>query len=250
MRGMRAATLSWTIRRFGEIGSTMDAARSLAEQGAPHGTVVLAESQRTGRGRSGRSWISPPGNLHTTLILRPECDARRSPEIGFVIAVALAQAVDELAGPGTALKWPNDVLRGGAKLAGILLERLDDGAILAGVGANLRSAPADMPYPVTSLSEQGCDAGPESLLDALLRRAEVGWSAWRKLGFAHVLADWARFGPPVGSELKVRLNERVSAGRFAGLSDDGSLLLDGPEGRQRFVAGEVLLPDKAISHGA
>ena len=229
------------IHRFAEIGSTMDVARTLAEDGAAHGTVVTARIQTGGRGRSGRPWSSPAGNLYATVILRPAGDARRAPELGFVCALAVAEAVDALAGPGTHLKWPNDALRGGAKLAGILLERLGDGAVLAGIGINVASHPEDTPYAVTSLHALGCPAGPDAMLDALLDRLAVGWTAWEVDGFAAVLRRWRVRGPVVGTPLRVRLETGVVTGSFAGLGPDGALVLETQTGRRTLVAGDVLL---------
>lgn len=234
---------AWTprIHRFGELASTMDAARRMAEAGAPHGTTVTARSQTGGRGRSGRVWVSPAGNLHATILLRPDGDARRAPELGFVVALAAAEAVDRLAGPGTALKWPNDLLRDGAKLAGILLERLDDGAVLAGIGINVAHRPEAMPYPVTSLRGLGCDADADAVLDALLGRLGAGWTDWQAQGFAAVLARWRVRGPAPGAPLRVRLGADLVAGAFAGLGPDGSLLLETAAGPRSLVAGDVLL---------
>ncbi len=227
-------------RRLGAVGSTMDEARALAEAGAAHGTVVSAATQHAGRGRSGRTWASPPGNLHATIVLRPAGGPQLAPQLGFVVALAVAEAVDRLAGPGTALKWPNDVLRGGAKLAGILLERMADGVVLAGLGANVRHVPPDMPYPVTSLSALGCPAGMDDLLIAIMEQMEQGWAAWQAEGFGPVLARWSARGPAAGAPLRVRLGTVSVDGRFAGLRADGALLLDVAGVRRAIVAGDVL----------
>ena len=221
VHGLRPLSWQAAWRRLGAVGSTMDEARALAEAGAVHGMVVSADTQRAGRGRSGRVWASPPGNLHATVVLRPGGEPQRAPQLGFVVAL------DRLAGAGTALKWPNDVLRDGAKLAGILLERLENGAVLAGIGANVRHVPPDMPYPVTSLAALGCPAGPEELLGAVMERLEQGWAAWQAGGLAPVLARWSARGPAPGVCLRVRVGAAVLRGRFAGLRQDGALLLEG-----------------------
>ena len=238
------------LHRLDTVVSTMDEARLLAFGGAPHGSAVVARVQLGGRGRMGRVWVSPPGNLYLTAVLRPGGSPRLAPELGFVAAVAVAEAVDRLLGPGTELKWPNDVLRGGAKLAGILLERLEDGTVLAGIGANVRHAPPDMPYPVTSLAALGCTAEPDDLLDAVLERLEAGWSDWRRAGFGCVLRRWAARGPAPGAALAIRLGETQMEGRFAGLAEDGALLLDTPGGRRSFVAGDVLPAVSLASYGS
>ncbi len=229
------------IHRLDEVGSTMDVARDLALDGAPHGTVVTARLQTGGRGRSGRHWSSPAGNMYATTILRPAQDARRAPELGFVCALAVAEAVDALAGPGTMLKWPNDALREGAKVAGILLERLNDGAVLAGIGINVAHQPENTPYPTTSLRALGCAAEPDAMLDALLDHLARGWDAWETDGFGPVLARWRSRGPALGAPLRVRLESGVVTGAFAGLGPDGTLLLDTDTGRRALVAGDVLL---------
>ena len=218
----------------------MDEARRLAEAGALHGTTVLAAVQTAGRGRHGRNWVSQPGNLLATIVLRPGGRASDAPQLGFVVALAVAETVDALAGPGTRLKWPNDVMRGGAKLAGILLERLDDGAVLAGIGMNLRHAPEGMDYPVASLAQLGCDAGPEDVLPVLLARLQAEWALWLADGFAAVLRRWAARGPELGAQLRVRLDSGVTSGEFAGLGPDGSLRLRVNGAVRVVVAGDVL----------
>ena len=229
------------VHWFDTVESTMDEARTLALAGVVQGTAAIARVQRAGRGRNGRTWVSPPGNLHATVVLRPGGEARRAPELGFVTALAVAEAVDAVAGCRTTLKWPNDVLCGGAKLAGILMERLEDGAVLAGIGINLAHCPPGLPYPVTSLSLLGCAAGPDAVLSAVLERLAAGCAAWQADGFAAVLARWAARGPARGDALQVRLGERQLVGSFAGLAPDGALLLDTRAGQQRVVAGEVLM---------
>ena len=229
------------IQRLDEVGSTMDAARHLAESGAPHGSAVQARVQTGGRGRSGRPWISPPGNLHATVVLRPGIPLRRVAELGFVCAVAVADAVDRLAGAGTALKWPNDVLRQGAKLAGLLLERLEDGTVLFGLGMNVAHRPRGMPYPVTSLHALGCSAGTDAVLDAVLAELAATWAEWQDTGFAPVLARWRQRGPAPGAPLQVRQGDALVSGVFAGLSPEGALLLDTAAGRRTLLAGDVLL---------
>ena len=227
------------VHRFGAVGSTMDEARLLASQGASHGTAVIAAEQGAGRGRSGRVWVSPPGNLHATVILRPGVAAHDAPQLAFVTALAVAEAVDRLAGPPTTLKWPNDVMRQGAKLAGILLECVEGGAVLAGIGMNVRHTPPGMPYPVASLASLGYGGDPAAVLGTVMEslRAEVG--VWREHGFGRVLDRWAGRGPAPGTQLVVRLGGHTEAGRFAGLRADGALLLDTSSGRRAVIAGDV-----------
>ena len=229
----------WTdlVHRLDTVGSTMEDARRLAP--LAHGTVVMAQAQQGGRGRAGRAWVSPPGNLHATVVLHAGADMRQGSQLSFVVANAVAHAVDRLVGPGTALKWPNDVLRGGAKLAGILLERDEGGTLLAGIGMNVAHTPPGMPYTVTSLAALGSDASVDAALDGVMAALRMEWDIWRTAGFAAVLDRWGARGPALGSALVAQLGAERVPGRFAGLRDDGALLLDTPTGRRVVVAGDV-----------
>ena len=133
------------------------------------------------------------------------------------------------------------MLRGGAKLAGVLLERLEHGAVLAGIGLNIRHAPADAPYPVTTLAAEGFDPAPETVLGEILASLEAGWAAWQVTGLASVLGHWSQRGPALHSPMRVRLPSGVLQGSFAGLGPAGSLLLDTADGRRTLMAGDVLV---------
>ena len=228
------------LHRKDSVGSTSDEARQLAAAGAPHGTAVLALEQTAGRGRQGRVWISPPGNLHLSVVLRPGVAQRRLPELSLVAAVAVADAVDSLLGQAAArLKWPNDVLVAGAKLAGLLLERFDD-AVILGVGMNLAHSPPDLPYPVTALTSCGVSTEPEAAAAAVLAGLDARLDEWQRQGFAATITAWMQRGPGLGAAVQARQGTTWISGSFAGLDGDGALLLDGPSGRQRIIAGEVL----------
>ena len=225
------------VQRHARLGSTNDEALRQARDGAPGGTVVVAARQDAGRGRQGRNWASPPGNLHASFLLRPAVPPARAAEIGFVAALAVAGALDGFV-PGARLKWPNDVLLGGAKVAGILSERVD-AAVVVGIGVNVAHAPPAMPYPVASLAGHGATATVDAVLAALVAQMEQGLARWEANGFAAVRDAWLQRGPALGQALQARLGARTLAGSFAGLDVDGALLLDTPGGRRRVVAGDV-----------
>ena len=235
------------LHRFATVGSTNDEARRLARDGAPEGTLVWAAAQSAGRGRRGHLWQSPPGNLYLSLVMRPEAPAARAPQLGFVAALALGDALDQLAGPGLQLrfKWPNDVLINGGKLAGILLESEMAAAggldfVIIGIGVNLVSAPRDLEYPATSLADQDVSGiTPVSLLEALAAHFIVSVERWRNEGFAPVRAAWLRRASGIGEAIRVRLERLTIDGRFLDLDYDGALVLDGKDGPRRIAAGEV-----------
>lgn len=231
----------WTLRTLASVGSTNDEAMRLAEAGAGEGTVVWAHEQTGGRGRRGRLWASPVGNLYTSTVLRPDCAAMRAAELGFVAALAVADLVPA-DGRGVRLKWPNDVLIDGGKVAGILLESAIGGDgraqhVVAGIGVNVAFAPElpDMRYPGATLGGT-VEAALSGLAAALERRLRQ----WRRDGFAAVRADWLDRAGPLGAEVDVRLGSGLVRGRFAGLDGEGALLLDTLDGPRKIISGELL----------
>jgi BirA family biotin operon repressor/biotin-[acetyl-CoA-carboxylase] ligase len=230
----------WRLVALQSAGSTNDEAARLAEAGASEGTVVWAREQTGGRGRRGRSWASPPGNLYSSTILRPECPAARAAELGFVAALAVADMVP--ADREVRVKWPNDVLVDGGKVAGILPESsiAADGRaehVVLGIGVNVGFAPnlPEMRYPGACLGGT-VEAALEALTAALSRRL----TQWRRDGFAAVRAEWLAKAGPLGLEVDVRLGDELVRGRFAGMDGEGALLLDTATGSRRIVAGELL----------
>jgi BirA family biotin operon repressor/biotin-[acetyl-CoA-carboxylase] ligase len=230
----------WALVALDSVGSTNDEAARLADAGAPEGTVVWSREQTGGRGRRGRVWASPVGNLYTSTILRPDCAAARAAELGFVAALAVADIVPP--GRQVRLKWPNDVLVDGGKIAGILLESAiaQTGQVqhvVAGIGVNVGFAPQlpEMRYPGAALGGT-VEAALEKLMAALAARL----AEWRREGFETVRSAWLAKAGPLGAEVDVRLGEELVRGRFAGLDREGALLLDTAAGPRKIVSGELL----------
>ena len=215
--------------------------------------MVLAGEQLRGRGRHGRAWSSPPGNLYASLLLRPEGTLAEAAQLSLVASLALAEALIPLAPPGAdvRVKWPNDVLVRGAKVAGLLLESAaaaDErvGWLIIGSGVNIASAPVGTPYPATALRHEGFP--PITALDLLARYLNMldGWLArWRAGGFAAVRPAWLALGSGVGDRVRLRLGREEVAGRFLDVTDQGALLVaqDGARRRQ-ITAGELLFVDR------
>lgn len=243
------------LRRFVEIDSTNEEARRIGDAGAEQGPLwIVAERQTAGRGRRGRTWVSPAGNFMGTLYLTPRCGARQAGELSFVAAVAVFDAVETLLPPplrdGLRLKWPNDLSHDGRKLAGILLESSGvAGAEVAwlaiGIGINVVGHPEGVEFPATSLPAIGAPpVTPDDVLAALAASFERWLTVWRGVqGFAAIREAWLTRAGGLGQSLTVRLSNETFAGTFEGLAPDGALQLRLADGVLRSVsAGDVFFP--------
>lgn len=228
------------IRTLAETGSTNDDVAALARGGAPEGLWLRADRQTGGRGRQGRDWASPPGNLHASTLVRLRSSDPPAPSLALVAAVAFHEALSLFCNRAAelAIKWPNDILAGRAKLAGILLERAGD-AVVIGFGANLAHSP-DLPdRPTTSLAAlAGAAPDPAALLDALAESFARWLGRWRGEGLGRIRAAWLAAAHPIGTALSAG----GAAGLFDGLTETGSLRLRLADGTPHVIhAGDVFL---------
>lgn len=213
------------------------------------GVWMTATMQTAGRGRRGRAWASPPGNLYATLLLRDPAPPARAPELAFVAALAVHDAILDrapaLAGR-LALKWPNDVLAAGRKLAGILIEAeaLEGAlAVAVGIGVNCRHHPAQTAFPATDLAAAGADVAASDLFAVLSRTMMLRLAQWRRgAGFALIRAAWLARAAGIGGDMRVRLPQRELFGRCEGLDQGGRLLLRLADGGLETVAAGDVFP--------
>ncbi|HCP01460.1 MAG: biotin--[acetyl-CoA-carboxylase] ligase [Alphaproteobacteria bacterium] len=224
------------------VGSTSEDARFLAAEGAPHLTVVWAREQTAGRGRHGRSWASPRGNLYLSILLRPDCSIADAPQIGFAVGAAMARAIREISGAEVDLKWPNDLLLDGHKVSGILLESAGraDGAldwVIAGIGVNVGSRP-DVPGS-TSLCAAGYDVAVEALLESFLPKLVELLAIWSRDGFAPVRAVWSALALSPDTAISVKLPDGIRTGIFMGIDESGNLVLRDGSGVEHIAVGDV-----------
>jgi BirA family biotin operon repressor/biotin-[acetyl-CoA-carboxylase] ligase len=234
---------------YDTVGSTNDVAAAAMQAGDPGRLWITAASQTSGRGRSGRAWASPPGNLACSLLLRESCPPALAPQLGFVAGIALHDAVAAATGlraPRLALKWPNDLLLDAAKLAGILVEGLAPApgrlAAVIGIGLNVAGHPHDTPYKSTDLAAGGHRVGAAEvfahLTDAIVERLEQ-WDGGA--GFPAIRREWLDRAGGLGQTITVRRAGGERRGVFVDLNADGRLLLG--EGGQisAISAGDVFL---------
>lgn len=232
-------------------GSTNADAFRLAEEGAVEGTVVLADSQSGGKGRLGRVWSSPPGvNLYCSVILRPSIRPYEAPQLTFLSAVAAARAIGRTMALKPQIKWPNDLLIGGRKVAGLLNEMSAEtdaiNFVILGLGVNLNMTagqfPPDLRHPASSLLlETGRKVARMEFAAIMLEELDRLYSGFLSHGFAQVREEWQEHCNANGRELVVGDNgAEVARGMFGGIDGDGALLLRRPDGTiERILSGDV-----------
>ncbi|MFM9862609.1 MAG: biotin--[acetyl-CoA-carboxylase] ligase [Micropepsaceae bacterium] len=237
----------YAVASFDTIDSTNEEARRRAAAGERGPTWIWAKRQTAGRGRRGRDWESPEGNLMATLLIAPGVSAPEAARLSFVAALAVHDLATAYAARNAVkVKWPNDVLIGGKKVAGILLESSGDAGVdvlpwvAIGIGVNLIHAPTTAHYPATFIGAHGPAPSPTEALAALAEAWETRFRTWRVSGFAAIREAWLAVAAGVGQEIEVRLPGETLTGRFETLMPDGALSLLLPSGARRAItAGEV-----------
>ena len=237
---------------FRETESTNMVAFRMAEEGAEEGTVVVAEAQHLGKGRLGRRWESPPGvNLYCSLILRPPILPTQAAQLTFLSAVAVTRAITEMTLLQPVIKWPNDVLVGGGKVAGLLNEMSAEtekvNFIVLGIGININMRrdqfPNDLRHPATSLAlETGREVSRLKFTRALLTALDDSYDAYLTSGYDTIREEWLSRFSMNGREVRVTFQNNSQAGMVMGIDDDGALLLRLHDGRvERVLAGDVTI---------
>ena len=229
--------------RHAELDSTNSEARRLAEAGEAGPIWIIAEKQNAGRGRRGRSWETLSGNLAATLLVRPKASREAVGQLSFAAALAVADVAAHFA-PAAAItvKWPNDVLADGRKLAGILLESGTDsqgGWLAVGIGINLAAAPEGTEFPATALAEFAGAPSPDDALALLAVRFAHWYDAWMSGGFETLRAAWLARAGGLGLPIRARLPHETRHGVFEGIDGNGALLLNEQGRIHAIAAGEV-----------
>lgn len=245
--------LGRSVRHFEQVGSTSQVAWGIGEEGGPAGLVVLSESQTSGRGRAGRSWVSPAGcNLYFSVLLRPQLAPAHVPELTLVAAVAVCEALRETGCERARIKWPNDIELGGKKAVGILTELKADGDgvdfVVLGIGVDVNMTAEQMPEELRAIATSvalalGRPYPRALLLSRILERLESWLDRHEDEGFGPVKARWTALSSTVGSQVRAELpGGRVLEGRAEGLDDSGHLLIRIDSGAvEKVVAGDVHL---------
>ncbi len=233
--------ISWRLETYDELGSTSDLCTVRAKAGEPAGLAVLARKQTAGRGSRGRSWQAPEGNLNLSVLLRPIMPAALAGFYSLLAGVVAAEAIEPFFAPPTMLKWPNDVLLGGAKLAGVLIDAAPNGQnldwLVIGIGMNLRTAPQIPGRATTSLAAHGLTLSALDAANAILS----GFSRWHGASTEAIRDAWLNRAHPLGTQLEIKSAQATLSGRFAGLSPAGELLLQSNNRIHQISTGDVML---------
>ncbi|MRR55108.1 MAG: biotin--[acetyl-CoA-carboxylase] ligase [Deltaproteobacteria bacterium] len=248
--GLQTTRIGCQISSVRETESTNLLAFRLAENSAPEGTVVIAEAQTGGKGRLGRHWESPPGvNLYCSVILRPPMSPVRAPQLTFLSAVAVARAIEEVAQLQPTIKWPNDVLLNGRKVAGLLNEMSAETdtihCVVLGIGVNINMEreqfPNDLRQPATSLFlEKGVSINRVDFTKALLTSLDVLYDDYLAHGFTGIREEWLARSTVQGRRVRVSFGNGETEGVVSGVDNDGALLITRGDGTQeRVLAGDV-----------
>ncbi|MEE9300236.1 MAG: biotin--[acetyl-CoA-carboxylase] ligase [Alphaproteobacteria bacterium] len=230
------------------VGSTNDEAKRLALAGEESGAVLWAREQTAGRGRRGRPWVSPPGNLYCSLLLKADWPPFRASQLSFVTALGVCEAIDQLVDrPRVRCKWPNDVLMQGRKLAGVLLESASEQSgqvdwLVLGLGVNIVSHPElpDGDAATDIKTETGVELGVQELLEAFVGCFDNRRRGWEAAGFGPIREAWLERAEGLGEMVRVTIDNEEVDGRFDDLAETGELVLVLANGeRRRLSAGDV-----------
>jgi BirA family transcriptional regulator, biotin operon repressor / biotin---[acetyl-CoA-carboxylase] ligase len=236
----------WRVDRHASIDSTNDEARRLALAGDPGHLWILAGEQTRGRGRLGRQWSSPPGNFYASALLVDPAPAAIAAQISFVAGIALCGAVAALGASEVQLKWPNDLVLRGAKLAGLLVEGVALGhgrfACVVGIGVNCAYAPSGFAYPTTTLGAAlGRTVAPDELLAKLAPRFDEALRLWSAgVGFACVRQTWLRHAAGLGAPIRIARAAGGRDGLFETLDAQGRLVLRTAGGLETIETGDLI----------
>jgi len=250
-KGLQTDFIGQEIHHFGEVSSTNEVAKALASEGAPEGTVVIAETQTHGRGRLERRWVSPAGGMWFSMILRPRVDPKDAPKLTFVAAVAVARVIRNVLNLKAELKWPNDVLIGEKKVCGILTEASTKGGVVnfvvVGIGINANVSldlfPESLRDSLTSLkAELGEEIERESFLRVLFGEMERHYWLLTQQGFGLILEEWRPYAGFLGQSMEVVSFDEKIRGQAVDVDENGALIIRLEDGTlRRAVSGDVIV---------
>ena len=249
-RELKTNFIGHDIHYFKEVDSTNDVAKYLAEDGAEEGTIVIAEIQNRGKGRRGKTWISPPGGVWMSIILRPDIPPFNAPQLTLVTGVAVAETLKKECNLDVGIKWPNDILIGNKKVCGILTEvnaSIDKiNYVIVGIGIDMNVDvplfPPDLQKGATSLkNELDTEINGAILVQKFLLEFENIYNEFKAGKFPEILKEWRSLSKTIGNNVEVRTRGKTIRGEAVGINKEGILILELEDGSLRkIISGECL----------
>lgn len=249
-RELKTNFIGHDIHYFKEVDSTNDVAKYLAEEGAEEGTIVIAEIQNRGKGRRGKTWISPPGGVWMSIILRPDIPPFNAPQLTLVTGVAVAETLQKECNLDVGIKWPNDILIGNKKVCGILtevnasIEKVN--YVVVGIGIDMNVdvplLPPDLQKGATSLkNELNTEINGAILVQKFLLEFETIYNEFKAGKFPEILKEWRSLSKTIGNNVEVRTRGKTIRGEAVGINKEGILILELEDGSLRkIISGECL----------
>lgn len=238
--GLQSKRLGQQIHYEESVHSTQKIALQLSLEGAPEGTVVIAEEQTSGRGRMARHWYSPKySGIWMSIILRPNLPPQKAPQLTLIVAVAAVQAIQELTSVQPEIKWPNDILINGKKITGILTELQAESdrinSVIIGIGMNVNQAIDDYPEEIRDIAtslfiESGEKVNRASMIKVLLEKLEYLYDLYIKEGFYPIKLLWESYAISIGKMITARMLQGNLYGKAIGITDDGVLMVEDKKG--------------------
>jgi BirA family biotin operon repressor/biotin-[acetyl-CoA-carboxylase] ligase len=249
-KGLKTDFIGHDIHYFKEVDSTNDVAKYLAEEGAKEGTIVVAEIQNRGKGRRGKTWISPPGGVWMSIILRPDIPPFSAPQLTLVTGVAVAETLKKECDLDVGIKWPNDILIGNKKVCGILTEvnaSIDKvNYVIVGIGIDMNVDvplfPPDLQKGATSLkNELNTEVNGVLLVQKFLVEFENIYNKFKAGKFPEILDEWRALSKTIGNNVEVRTRGKTVRGDAVGINKEGILIIELEDGSLRkMISGECL----------
>lgn len=254
-KGLKTEIIGHDIHYFKEVDSTNNVAKYLAEDGAEEGTIVVAEIQNRGKGRRGKTWISPPGGIWMSIILRPDIPPFSAPQLTLVTGVAVAKTLKKELKLDVGIKWPNDILIGDKKVCGILTEVNASvnkvNYVVVGIGIDMNVDvplfPQDLQKDATSLkNELDTEINGPILVQKFLLEFESLYNKFIEGKFPEILSEWRILSQTIGKQVEVRTRGKTVRGEAVGINKDGVLILELEDGSLRkMISGECLHINKS-----
>lgn len=243
--GLKTTSIGSYVHYEDSVHSTQKIAHKLANEGAPEGTVVVADEQKIGRGRLDRSWFSPKSTgIWMSIVLRPEIPPQQSPQLTLLVAVSVVRGIFKATGIDCQIKWPNDVLINGRKVVGILTELQSESdrinAVIIGIGVNVNQQsshfPKELREKATSLAiEKGERINRANIIQAIFKELEDLYIDYLKEGFSVVKMLWESHAISIGKQITAKTLKGTIQGKAIGITDDGVLMLEDEMGQLHYI---------------